>query len=212
MCVHFLATSCPCPGPFEKLPCNAFAYCPDEVCFEPDAHHHTKGDCWLKFTEGPAAPEVRRRPAGQPGCWRNSSPSHSVAAGWRSAEDGRRACSAHMPRNAAQHLNLHLWLVWRVLRCTYRSTCVGTCRQTTGRVTPVPPTARSGSRACCCRQAWPLQTAHGALAGSGDDGLTAYPPTLERLSDSSSICNTAYGGSTYAARCGNRAHRQVAHE
>ncbi len=27
-------------------------------CFEPDAHHHTKGNCWLKFTEGPAAPEV----------------------------------------------------------------------------------------------------------------------------------------------------------
>lgn len=48
-------------GPYEKLPCNAFAYCPDEVCFEPDAHHHTKGDCWLKFTEGPANPEVNMR-------------------------------------------------------------------------------------------------------------------------------------------------------
>ncbi|KAL6759794.1 hypothetical protein V8C86DRAFT_1786622 [Haematococcus lacustris] len=46
-------------GPFSKLPCNAFAFCPDDVCFEPDAHHHTKGDCWLKFTEGPVAPEVR---------------------------------------------------------------------------------------------------------------------------------------------------------
>ncbi|KAJ9526324.1 hypothetical protein QJQ45_009775 [Haematococcus lacustris] len=44
-------------GPFSKLPCNAFAFCPDDVCFEPDAHHHTKGDCWLKFTEGPVAPE-----------------------------------------------------------------------------------------------------------------------------------------------------------
>lgn len=29
-------------GPFKKLPCNAFAFCPDDVCFEPDAHHHTK--------------------------------------------------------------------------------------------------------------------------------------------------------------------------
>lgn len=45
-------------GPFTKLPCNAFAFCPDDVCFEPDAHHHTKGDCWLKFTEGPMQPEV----------------------------------------------------------------------------------------------------------------------------------------------------------
>lgn len=45
-------------GPFKAVPCNAFAFCPDEVCFEPDAHHHTKGDCWLKFTEGPAWPEV----------------------------------------------------------------------------------------------------------------------------------------------------------
>ncbi|GFH11989.1 uncharacterized protein HaLaN_07600, partial [Haematococcus lacustris] len=45
-------------GPFSKLPCNAFAFCPDDVCFEPDAHHHTKGDCWLKFTEGPVAPEA----------------------------------------------------------------------------------------------------------------------------------------------------------
>lgn len=46
---------------FEPLPCNAFAFCPDEVCFEPDAHSHSKGDCWLKFTEGPASPEVNFR-------------------------------------------------------------------------------------------------------------------------------------------------------
>jgi len=44
---------------FELLPCNAFAWCSEEECFEPDAHKHSKGDCWLKFTEGPAAPEVR---------------------------------------------------------------------------------------------------------------------------------------------------------
>ena len=43
------------------LPCNAFVFCPDEVCFEPDMHEHTKGDCWLKFTEAPAAPEVNMR-------------------------------------------------------------------------------------------------------------------------------------------------------
>ena len=47
-------------GPYVNLPCNAFAWCPDEICFEPDAHTHHKGDCWLKFTEGPAYPEVHR--------------------------------------------------------------------------------------------------------------------------------------------------------
>jgi hypothetical protein len=29
-----------------------------DTCFEPDVHKHTKGDCWLKFTEGPGNPEV----------------------------------------------------------------------------------------------------------------------------------------------------------
>jgi hypothetical protein len=29
-------------GQFEPLPCNAFAYCPEDVCFEPDAHKHSK--------------------------------------------------------------------------------------------------------------------------------------------------------------------------
>ena len=43
---------------FEPLPCNAFSFCPDDVCWEPDIHKHTKGDCWLKFTEGPATPEA----------------------------------------------------------------------------------------------------------------------------------------------------------
>ena len=31
------------------------------MCFEPDAHKHTLGDCWLKFTEAPASPEVNMR-------------------------------------------------------------------------------------------------------------------------------------------------------
>lgn len=48
-------------GPFAKLPCNAFAFCTEETCFEPDAHKHGRGDCWLKFTEAPAAPEVNMR-------------------------------------------------------------------------------------------------------------------------------------------------------
>lgn len=50
-------------GPFEHLPCNAFAFCPEAKCFEPDAHSHGKGDCWLKFTEAPASPEVNMRGA-----------------------------------------------------------------------------------------------------------------------------------------------------
>mmetsp|Transcript_18462 Transcript_18462/g.44105 ORF Transcript_18462/g.44105 Transcript_18462/m.44105 type:complete len:271 (-) Transcript_18462:395-1207(-) len=50
-------------GPFQNLPCNAFVWCPTQyaVCFEPDAHKHTGGDCWLKFSEAPAAPEVNFR-------------------------------------------------------------------------------------------------------------------------------------------------------
>ncbi|EFN55718.1 hypothetical protein CHLNCDRAFT_134029 [Chlorella variabilis] len=51
----------PSDGPFGNLPCNAFAWCAFDNCFEPDAHKHGKGDCWLKFTEGPASPEVNMR-------------------------------------------------------------------------------------------------------------------------------------------------------
>ncbi|KAF8065837.1 wdr3 [Scenedesmus sp. PABB004] len=50
-------------GVFADLPCNAWSFCAAEECFEPDAHHHTRGDCWLKFTEAPAAPEVNQRGA-----------------------------------------------------------------------------------------------------------------------------------------------------
>lgn len=46
---------------FARLPCNAFAWCSQATCFEPDAHSHSKGDCWLKFTEAPASPEVNMR-------------------------------------------------------------------------------------------------------------------------------------------------------
>jgi len=45
----------------DGLPCTAFVYCDAPVCFEPDAHHHTQGDCWLKFSEAPASPEVNMR-------------------------------------------------------------------------------------------------------------------------------------------------------
>jgi hypothetical protein len=47
-------------GPYGRLPCNAFTFCPVQFdeCFEADAHTHHGGDCWLKFTEVPEAPQV----------------------------------------------------------------------------------------------------------------------------------------------------------
>jgi hypothetical protein len=61
-------------GLFGRLPCNAFVYCPvaEARCFEPDAHMHTGGDCWLKFTEVPEQPEVNGRGAmTDPATWKN---------------------------------------------------------------------------------------------------------------------------------------------
>jgi hypothetical protein len=48
-------------GPYSKLPCNVWTWCSRKVCFEPDAHSHSFGDCWLKFSELPEAPEVNMR-------------------------------------------------------------------------------------------------------------------------------------------------------
>eukprot|EP01065_Artemidia_motanka_P022187 TRINITY_DN26400_c0_g1_i1.p1 TRINITY_DN26400_c0_g1~~TRINITY_DN26400_c0_g1_i1.p1 ORF type:complete len:497 (+),score=126.50 TRINITY_DN26400_c0_g1_i1:53-1543(+) len=50
-------------GPGGHLPCNLWVWCPvdQDECFEPDAHRHRGGDCWLKFTEVPEAPEVNQR-------------------------------------------------------------------------------------------------------------------------------------------------------
>jgi len=52
-------------GPFNDLPCNAFVWCDiaNDICFEPDAHVHTAGDCWLKFTEVPERVEINQRGA-----------------------------------------------------------------------------------------------------------------------------------------------------
>ena len=51
----------------ELLPCNVFVWCPKDVgeggCFEPDAHQHFAGDCWLKFSETPENVEVNQRGA-----------------------------------------------------------------------------------------------------------------------------------------------------
>ena len=47
----------------QDLPCNTFTWCGEPAgCFEPDIHEHTFGDCWLKFTEAPAVPEVPPNP------------------------------------------------------------------------------------------------------------------------------------------------------
>lgn len=48
-------------GPFSRLPCNTWTWCGEKVCFEPDAHSHSFGNCWLKFAEDPEAPEVNQR-------------------------------------------------------------------------------------------------------------------------------------------------------
>ena len=51
----------PRQGPFSRLPCNVWTWCAQPKCFEPDAHTHSFGDCWLKFSELPESPEVNMR-------------------------------------------------------------------------------------------------------------------------------------------------------
>lgn len=46
---------------FARLPCNTWTWCAADDCWEPDAHKHSKGDCWLKFTEAPQNPEFNMR-------------------------------------------------------------------------------------------------------------------------------------------------------
>lgn len=58
-------------GPFSKLPCNTWTWCGAPRCFEPDAHSHSFGDCWLKFQELPAEPEVNQRSPGMLVRWRH---------------------------------------------------------------------------------------------------------------------------------------------
>ena len=49
------------PGPFERFMCNVWVWCGAETCFEPDAHKHSFGDCWLKWSETPENPEINMR-------------------------------------------------------------------------------------------------------------------------------------------------------
>jgi len=57
-------------GPFSKLACNTWSWCGAARCFEPDAHSHSFGDCWLKFQELPAQAEVNQRAPGMLAAWR----------------------------------------------------------------------------------------------------------------------------------------------
>ena len=41
--------------------CNSWVFCPEPVCYAPDAHKHTFGECWLKDQRDPAAPSVNMR-------------------------------------------------------------------------------------------------------------------------------------------------------
>lgn len=41
-----------------------WTWCSRPKCFEPDAHSHSFGDCWLKFSELPELPEVNQRSLG----------------------------------------------------------------------------------------------------------------------------------------------------
>lgn len=46
---------------------QVWTWCGRRVCWEPDAHRHSLGDCWLKFSERPEAVEVNMRgPRGMP--------------------------------------------------------------------------------------------------------------------------------------------------
>ncbi len=51
------------------------------MCFEPDAHNHTRGDCWLKFSEVPQSPEVNMR-ANYSEEFRRRHPSAPEQVGW----------------------------------------------------------------------------------------------------------------------------------
>jgi hypothetical protein len=79
-----LVRACICirAGLFDRLPCNAFVWCGDVECFEPDAHRHTLHDCWLKFTEAPAVPEVNMR-GRFPSEYRSRHPNAPAEVQWR---------------------------------------------------------------------------------------------------------------------------------
>lgn len=56
------AAAC-CAKCMKHSKCNSWVFCPDEVCFAPDAHRHTRGECWLKDQRDPASPSVNMRGA-----------------------------------------------------------------------------------------------------------------------------------------------------
>jgi hypothetical protein len=41
--------------------CNSWVFCPDPVCYAPDATKHTLGECWMKLQRDPSSPSVNMR-------------------------------------------------------------------------------------------------------------------------------------------------------
>ena len=43
--------------------CNSWVFCPEPVCYAPDVHKHTFGECWMKNQRDPVSPSVNMRGA-----------------------------------------------------------------------------------------------------------------------------------------------------
>ena len=41
--------------------CNSWVFCPDPICYAPDATRHKLGECWMKLQRDPSSPSVNMR-------------------------------------------------------------------------------------------------------------------------------------------------------
>ena len=91
-------------GPFSRLPCNTWTWCGEASCFEPDAHKHSFGNCWLKFAEDPHASTLKAPP---PGTAQSSTPwDEPGGSGWRVLPQGEKP--AHRAPRPARVLERRL--------------------------------------------------------------------------------------------------------
>ena len=60
---HVLSAAACCAKCRAHARCNSWVFCPELVCFAPDAHRHTQGECWMKQQRDPASPSVNMRGA-----------------------------------------------------------------------------------------------------------------------------------------------------
>ena len=59
-----VASAAACCAKCQSHPrCTSWVFCPEPVCFAPDVHKHTLGECWMKQQRDPAAPSVNMRGA-----------------------------------------------------------------------------------------------------------------------------------------------------